>query len=133
MNRSASRALGPLAAAPPLSARSRQKDVKRCMRRLIGLTAAAIVAGCVASAPPREFPPGASRLLPAAPAAAVLYVALGDSTVEGVGASAPPRHYVGRLHERLLAVYPHARLINLGVGGATAAGVLRRQLPRALE
>jgi acyl-CoA thioesterase I len=107
--------------------------VKRCLRGLTALTAAAVVAGCVASAPPREFPPGAPRLLPAEPAASVLYVALGDSTEEGVGASAPPRHYVGRLHERLLAVYPHARLINLGVGGATAAGVVRRQLPRALE
>jgi lysophospholipase L1-like esterase len=107
--------------------------VKRCRCRLIALTAAAVVAGCVASAPPREFAPGTLRLLPAEPAASILYVALGDSTVEGVGASAPPRHYVGRLHERLLAVYPQARLINLGVGGATAAGVLRRQLPRALE
>ena len=103
------------------------------MRRLTALTAAAVVAGCVASAPPREFAAGAPRLLPAEPAASVLYVALGDSTVEGVGASAPARTYVGRLHERLLAVYPHARLINLGVGGATASGVLSRQLPRALE
>src|SRR5712692_3876777 len=107
--------------------------MKRCRRRLTALTASAVIAGCVASAPRREFPPGAVRLLPAEPAAAVLYVALGDSTVEGVGASAPPRHYVGRLHERLLAVYAQARLINLGAGGATAAGVLRRQLPRALE
>jgi lysophospholipase L1-like esterase len=103
------------------------------MRRLAALTAAAIVAGCVASPPPRESPSGAPRLLPAAAAASILYIALGDSTVEGVGASAPARNYVGRLHERLLAVYPRARLVNLGVGGATAAGVLSRQLPRALE
>jgi hypothetical protein len=54
------------------------------MRRLTALTAAAVVAGCVASAPPREFPP---RLLPAEPAASVLYVALGDSTVKGAGAT----------------------------------------------
>jgi lysophospholipase L1-like esterase len=103
------------------------------MRRLAALTAAAVVAGCVSSAPPRESPRGAPRLLPAAAAASVLYIALGDSTVEGVGASAPARNYVGRLHQRLLAVYPRARLVNLGVGGATAAGVLSRQLPRALE
>jgi hypothetical protein len=57
------------------------------MRRLTALTAAAVVAGCVASAPPREFPPGALRLLPAEPAASVLYVALGDSTVKGAGAT----------------------------------------------
>jgi lysophospholipase L1-like esterase len=103
------------------------------MRRLAALTAAAVVTGCVSSAPPRESPRGAPRLLPAAAAASVLYIALGDSTVEGVGASAPARNYVGRLHQRLLAVYPRARLVNLGVGGATAAGVLSRQLPRALE
>jgi acyl-CoA thioesterase-1 len=103
------------------------------MPRLTALIAAAVVAGCVASVPPGEFPPGALRLLPAEPAASVLYVALGDSTVEGAGASSPARNYVGRLHERLRAVYPRARLMNLGVGGATASGVLSRQLPRALE
>ncbi len=101
--------------------------------RLTALVAAAVVAGCVASAPPGESPPGVRRLLPAEPAAAILYVALGDSTVEGVGASSPAHNYVGRLHERLRAVYPQARLRNLGVGGATASGVLSRQLPRALE
>ena len=101
--------------------------------RLTAFVAAAVVAGCAASVPPGEFPPGASRRLPAEPAASVLYVALGDSTVEGVGASSPARNYVGRLHERLRAVYPHARLMNLGVGGATASGVRSRQLPRALE
>ena len=103
------------------------------MRRLAALTAAAVVAGCVASAPPAESPPGVARLLPAEPAAPVLYVALGDSTVEGIGASSPARNYVGRLHERLRAVYPRARLINFGEGGATAAGVRSHQLPRALE
>ena len=92
-----------------------------------------MLSGCVSSAPPRESRPDTLRLLPAGSAASVLYVALGDSTVEGVGASAPTRNYVGRLHERLLEVYPRARLVNLGVGGATAAGVLGRQLPRALE
>jgi lysophospholipase L1-like esterase len=101
--------------------------------RLPALIAAAVVAGCVAGVPPGEFPPGASRRLPAEPAVPVLYVALGDSTVEGVGASSPARNYVGRLNERLRTVYPHARLMNLGVGGATASGVRSRQLPRALE
>ena len=90
--------------------------------RLSALIAAAVVAGCVASTPLRESPPGALRLLPAEPAVSVLYVALGDSTVEGVGASSPARNYVGQLHERLSAVYPRARVVNLGVGGATASG-----------
>jgi acyl-CoA thioesterase I len=74
-----------------------------------------------------------ARTLPADRAAAVLYVALGDSTVEGVGATSPDRNYVSRLHERLRAVYPHARVINLGVGGATSADVLLRQVGRAIE
>jgi lysophospholipase L1-like esterase len=72
------------------------------------------------------------RTLPADRTAAIQYVALGDSTVEGVGASTPEHNYVSRLHERLRAVYPAARAVNLGVGGATSADVLRRQLDRAI-
>ena len=105
----------------------------RARRLLPALIAAALAAGCVGTAPHGESRSAALRRLPAEPAAAVLYVALGDSTVDGEGASAPDRHYVGRLHERLRAVYPSARLVNLGVGGATAADVLRWQLPQALE
>jgi len=74
-----------------------------------------------------------ARTLPVDRAAAVLYMALGDSTVEGVGATSPDRNYVSRLHERLRAVYPHARVINLGLGGATSADVLLRQVGRAIE
>ena len=104
------------------------------MRRgLAALIAAALAAGCVGTVPLGESRSAALRRLPAEPSAAFLYVALGDSTVDGEGASAPDRHYVGRLHERLRTVYPTARLVNLGVGGATAAGVLRWQLPQALE
>jgi len=74
-----------------------------------------------------------ARLLPADRSAAVTYVALGDSTVEGVGASSPALNYVSRVHARLRRVYPDARLTNLGVGGATSADVLLRQLARAIE
>src|SRR5437870_3807915 len=74
-----------------------------------------------------------ARLLPADRSAAVTYVALGDSTVEGVGASSPELNYVSRIHARLRGVYPAARLTNLGVGGATSADVLLRQLTRAIE
>src|SRR5262249_30336582 len=63
----------------------------------------------------------------------VSYVALGDSTVEGVGASAARFNYVSRLYERLRAVSPSARLVNLGVGGATADDVRQRQLPQAVR
>jgi acyl-CoA thioesterase-1 len=74
-----------------------------------------------------------ARVLPADRSTAVLYVALGDSTVEGVGATSPERNYVGQLHGRLRTVYPNARVANLGKGGATSADVLRRQLDRAIE
>lgn len=73
------------------------------------------------------------RTLPADRGAAIVYVALGDSTVEGVGATNRSRNYVSRVHERLRAVYPAARVTNLGVGGATCADVRGRQLDRAIE
>ena len=65
--------------------------------------------------------------------APVHYVALGDSTVEGVGASGPDLNYVSRLHARLRARYPNARMTNLGVGGATSADVIAAQLERAIK
>ena len=73
------------------------------------------------------------RMLPADRSAQILYVALGDSTVEGVGATSPRVNFVSRIHERLRAVYPSARAVNLGVGGATSADVRARQLDRAIE
>lgn len=63
---------------------------------------------------------------------AVLYVALGDSTVYGVGASSPEKNYVSRLYARLRSVYPRARLTNLGVSGATSRDVVEAQLARAV-
>jgi lysophospholipase L1-like esterase len=91
--------------------------------RLGWLAVLLVAAACSASGRPA---------LPVDRSTAVLYVALGDSTVEGVGASSPERNYVSRLHERLRTVYPHARMENLGVGGATSADVLLRQLDRAI-
>ena len=101
-------------------------------RRTAAALAAVLLAGCIA-APPDASAPGGQRRLPAQRSARLSYVALGDSTVEGVGASASSRNYASRLHARLRAVYPNAELVNLGVGGATAVGVRHRQLPRALE
>src|SRR5262249_56594302 len=80
----------------------------------------------------RTPPDLGARTLPADRNAAIQYVALGDSTVEGVGATRAKFNYVSRLHERLRAVYPATRLDNLGVGGATSADVLQRQLERAI-
>jgi lysophospholipase L1-like esterase len=74
----------------------------------------------------------AMRMLPADPGAEVVYVALGDSTVEGVGASTARNNYVGRLDARLRERYPRARTVNLGVAGATSLDVLEAQLARAI-
>ena len=72
------------------------------------------------------------RMLPADRAAEVVYVALGDSTVEGVGATTAGNNYVGRLDARLRDRYPRARTVNLGVAGATSYDVRDGQLERAV-
>jgi acyl-CoA thioesterase I len=72
------------------------------------------------------------RALPRRADAEVRYVALGDSTVEGIGASTPEQNYVSRTLRRLQPHYPRATLLNLGVGGATSADVLVAQLDRAI-
>ncbi|MBI3028038.1 MAG: SGNH/GDSL hydrolase family protein [Candidatus Rokubacteria bacterium] len=73
-----------------------------------------------------------ARRLPTDGAKPLTYVALGDSTVSGVGATDPERNYVSRLYERLRSAYPAARVVNLGVSGATAANVVDGQLERAV-
>ena len=97
--------------------------------RAVALTAVFILAaaaGCAGSRGER------GRTLPLDPAAPLLYVALGDSTVEGIGASSPSAGYVARLHARLRTVYPRASVVNLGLGGATSADVVADQLERAV-
>jgi acyl-CoA thioesterase-1 len=71
------------------------------------------------------------RTLPDDRATPLLYVALGDSTVKGIGASGPQATYVARLNTRLQSIYSAARVLNLGVGGATSADVVTGQLERA--
>jgi lysophospholipase L1-like esterase len=61
-----------------------------------------------------------------------LYVALGDSTGVGVGAS-HGGGYPDRLLRRLLALHPGARLVNLCESGARTADVREDQVPRALR
>ena len=87
------------------------------------LAGVALVAGCAHRRP---------VALPRDHKAPLLYVALGDSTVEGIGATSPAMTYVARLHTRLRGVYPRAAVINLGVGGATSADVVSDQLDRAI-
>ena len=59
-------------------------------------------------------------------------MALGDSTVYGLGATSPARHYVARLFQCVREEYPAARLLNRGVCMATAADVLAQQVPDAV-
>lgn len=73
------------------------------------------------------------RPLPPEPSTPVVYVALGDSTVYGIGATNSQRTYVYRLYERLRTAYPQTRLANLGVSGATAADVVTGQLAAAVR
>ncbi|WP_374968330.1 SGNH/GDSL hydrolase family protein [Terrabacter sp. BE26] len=61
-----------------------------------------------------------------------LWVALGDSMTQGIGASAPDRGWAGQLSARLAQRGWAHRLVNLGVNGARVEDVLDRQLP-ALE
>lgn len=58
-----------------------------------------------------------------------LWVALGDSLTQGVGAPAHDRGWVGQLRDRLRAEGTPVRVVNLGVSGAKTADVLERQLP----
>lgn len=57
-----------------------------------------------------------------------LWVALGDSMTQGIGASSPDRGWVGQLSGRLAQRGWTHRLVNLGVNGARVEDVLLRQL-----
>lgn len=96
------------------------------------LITAGIVAGAAGVVTHGFLWRAAVRQLPPDHTHPVLYVALGDSTVYGVGAGDQANNYVSRLYERLRSVYPHARFVNLGVSGATAADVRKAQLGQAV-
>ena len=73
-----------------------------------------------------------NRSLPSDRRTPLVYVALGDSTVYGLGASSPSTHYVARLFWRLHSQYPLARLSNRGACRATTTDVLAHQVPDAI-
>src|SRR5690242_15593943 len=107
----------------------------RPVSRRAYLAAALAMAGLLlagAEVARRAFFTESPRQLPNNRGEAILYVALGDSTVHGVGAEAPENTYVSRLFERLRGIYPRARLMNLGVSGATATDVAQNQLQEAV-
>jgi lysophospholipase L1-like esterase len=61
----------------------------------------------------------------------LLYVALGDSAAQGIGASAPKNGYVGIIADHLRATTGRSvRIVNLSVSGATVALAVADQLPR---
>jgi acyl-CoA thioesterase-1 len=57
----------------------------------------------------------------------VLYIALGDSTAQGLGAREPSGSYVGQL-ERMLGA--RLQVVNLSISGARLADVINGLLPR---
>jgi acyl-CoA thioesterase I len=64
----------------------------------------------------------------------LLYVAIGDSAAQGIGASAPNRGYVGILAEYIrLSTGRTLRVINLSVSGATVDLAVQDQLPRLMK
>lgn len=58
-----------------------------------------------------------------------LWVALGDSMSQGIGAPAHDRGWAGQLAARLSAAGTGYRVVNLSVSGGRVADVLDRQLP----
>ena len=67
---------------------------------------------------------------PRGEAGGLLYVALGDSAAQGIGASSPERGYVGLIAQRLRASTGQpVQVINLSRSGARIGDVLDRQLP----
>lgn len=62
-----------------------------------------------------------------------VYVALGDSTAEGMGASVPERSYTSILHASLKERYKSTKYLNVARSGAILSDVLTTQLPKAIE
>jgi lysophospholipase L1-like esterase len=61
----------------------------------------------------------------------ILYVAMGDSAAQGIGASRPDRSYVGVLANDIRKITARTvRVINLSVSGATVELAVADQLPR---
>jgi acyl-CoA thioesterase I len=60
----------------------------------------------------------------------LLYVAIGDSAAQGIGASRPGRGYVGFVAAHIRAVSSkQVRVVNLGISGATIGIAVAKELP----
>lgn len=62
-----------------------------------------------------------------------LWVAVGDSMSQGIGATAPERGWVGQLAEHLAAAGTPHRVVNLSVTGARVQDALDHELPALRE
>lgn len=59
----------------------------------------------------------------------LLYVAIGDSAAQGIGASKPGRSYVGAVAQHIRATTGRSvRVVNLGISGATVGIALDKEL-----
>ena len=60
----------------------------------------------------------------------LLYVAIGDSAAQGIGASRPGRSYVGEVARHIRSVSSkEVRVVNLGISGATLGIAIAKELP----
>ena len=60
----------------------------------------------------------------------LLYVAIGDSAAQGIGASRPGRSYVGFVAAHIRKRTGRTvRVVNLGISGATLAVAIKKELP----
>lgn len=62
-----------------------------------------------------------------------VYVALGDSTVEGIGATKPERSFPGIINNYLMHKYKAVEFYNLGKGHARARDIVENQLEKAIS
>lgn len=62
-----------------------------------------------------------------------VYVAIGDSTVQGLGATTPQRSYAGIIFEVIKSTYKNAQFHNLGVMDSRVKDVLQYQLKKAIS
>ncbi len=62
-----------------------------------------------------------------------VYISLGDSTAEGIGASHPSKSYPALVFRKIKQDKKEAVFYNLGKGGARIKDVIESQLPKAIE
>lgn len=62
-----------------------------------------------------------------------IYVAIGDSTVEGMGATTPERNFASLINASLKQSIKNTQYHNLGEAGARVEDVIKRQLDKTLE